>query len=165
MNAENFKKIYYPYREKLFRVAYLFLSDNELAEDIVQETYLKLWEKRNELHDINNSEAYILLVLRNLCLNHIRWKKDKIKSSYEEDALHADSLIRKIEMQNETEIIMNLIDKLPEQQRQIMMLRHCDGYTYEEIVDMTGLEVGNIRVIISRSRKILKEQFEKVIRR
>jgi len=162
MNTEQFKQIYYPFHEKLYRIAFRLLGDVENAEDVVQETYLKIWDKRLELEGIEQPEAFIIMILRNLCLNHIRWKKNKIAVSYDYNLPEDNSLITQIEVRDEAEKIRQLIDKLPEQQQQIITLRHCENYSYEEIGEITGLDINNIRVIVSRTRKVLRDQFEKI---
>lgn len=161
MDSEQFKQTYYPFHEKLYRVAFRLLMDSQGSQDIVQEAYLKLWDKRHELEDIERPEAFAITTVQNLCLNLIRWKKDKITASYDYDIVEERSLEKEIESKDKAVYIKQLIEQLPEQQRQVMILRHYEDYSYEEIETLLGLDIRNIRVIVSRARKTLREQFEK----
>lgn len=161
MDAEAFKKEFLPYHQKMYRVAYRFVQDVSVAEDLVQETFIKLWNKRNETDSINNTEAYAIITLRNTCLDHLRKAKHDFDTEYDYNIPETKSLEKEIELRDEANQIKNLINKLPDQQRQIMELKHWDGYSDEEIEQITGLSSGNIRVILSRARKTIREQYLK----
>ncbi|MDR1632130.1 MAG: RNA polymerase sigma factor, partial [Dysgonamonadaceae bacterium] len=67
MNAEIFKKIFLPYHKKLYRIAYKFLENQQDSEDIVQETYIKLWRKRDDWESVINPESFAVTLLKNNC--------------------------------------------------------------------------------------------------
>lgn len=159
MDAETFKKVFLPYHQKLYRIAYRIVQNTANAEDIVQESFIKLWNKRDELENIDNTEAFAIIILRNTCLDYLRKTKNDYHTSYDADIPETVSLSTQIEIQDDAKYVKSLIDKLPEQQRQVMMLKHWDGYTDEEIESMTGISPGNIRVILSRARKTIREQY------
>lgn len=159
MDAETFKKVFLPYHQKLYRIAYRIVQNTTNAEDIVQESFIKLWNKRDELENIDNTEAFAIIILRNTCLDYLRKTKNDYHTSYDADIPETVSLSTQIEIQDDAKYVKSLINKLPEQQRQVMMLKHWDGYTDEEIENMTGISPGNIRVILSRARKTIREQY------
>ena len=64
MNADAFKQIFLPYHKKMYRIAYRMVENQPDAEDIVQETYIKLWQKRNEIEHIENTESFAVEVLK-----------------------------------------------------------------------------------------------------
>ncbi|NDV93730.1 RNA polymerase sigma factor [Dysgonomonas sp. 521] len=165
MDAETFKKVFLPYHQKLYRIAYRIVQDAANAEDIVQESFIKLWNKRDELGNIDNTEAFAIIILRNTCLDYLRKTKNDYHTSYDADIPETTSLSTQIEIQDDAKYVKSLINKLPEQQRQVMMLKHWDGYTDEEIENMTGISPGNIRVILSRARKTIREQYTKIEQR
>ncbi|QIK59390.1 RNA polymerase sigma factor [Dysgonomonas sp. HDW5A] len=160
MDAITFKEKYIPYHQKLYRVAYRLLEDACDAEDVVQEAYIKLWNKRDELTQVENSEAYCVILLRNLCLDFLRAKKKHLFQSTE-DTVMSDNLVLSDEIETVDEIkhIETIIDLLPEQQRKIIKLRHFDDYSNEEIEEIMGLTSVNVRVLMSRARKKVKELF------
>lgn len=162
MDAKLFRQIYYPFHEKLYRIAFRILQDMQNAEDSVQETYLKLWDKRHELGHVEHPEKYAVMTLRNMCLNHIRAQKGKITQSHDFEIPEEHSLLSQIEDRDEIAYLKQLITKLPEQQRQVIMLRHVEGYSYEEIGDIIEQDVKSVRVVVSRARKALREHFEKI---
>jgi RNA polymerase sigma-70 factor (ECF subfamily) len=161
MDAETFKKVFLPYHQKLYRIAYRIVQDAANAEDIVQETFIKLWNKRGDMQDIENTEAFSIIILRNTSLDYLRKTKKDYHTNYDADIPETTSLVKQIEVQDEAEQVKKLINKLPEQQRQVMIMKHWDGYSDEEIEQITGISPGNIRVILSRARKTIREQFIK----
>lgn len=71
MNAENFKQVFLPLHPKLYRIAYRLLENQNDAQDIIQEVYMKLWMIRDECTDIQNTEAYCVTLVKNLCLTQL----------------------------------------------------------------------------------------------
>lgn len=162
MNAETFKKVFLPYHQKLYRIAFRILSDKAEAEDAVQETFIKLWNKRHELQSIDNTEGFSVIVLRNICLDMLRKEHTAYKTDYDTEIAETDLLENRIEKKDSLYNVEQLINKLPEQQRQVMQLKHWDGCSDKEIEKITGLSTVNIRVILSRSRKAIREEFIKL---
>ncbi len=72
MDAAEFKQQFLPYHRKLYRVAFRLTGNPQDAEDMVQEAYLKLWNKRDELADVLNTEAYCVTLIKNLCYDVLR---------------------------------------------------------------------------------------------
>ena len=72
MDAESFKNLFLPYHRKLYRVAFRLLEDVADAEDVVQEAYLKLWDKRDGLAVISNPEAFCVALVKNMCFDLLR---------------------------------------------------------------------------------------------
>jgi len=161
MNAEKFKEIFLPYHQKLYRIAYRMLQDQNNAQDILQEAYIKLWEKRGELREINNTESFAVVVLKNMCLDFLRKPKHETREQYNMEPASYSSLSEQMDMKEKLNKVEQIINNLPEQQRLVMMLKHWDDYSDKEIEEITGLNAVNIRVILSRARKVVKEQFKK----
>jgi RNA polymerase sigma-70 factor (ECF subfamily) len=162
MDAETFKKVFIPYHQKLYRIAYRIVQDAANAEDIVQDTFIKLWNKRDEMENVDNTEAFAIIILRNTSLDHLRKTKNDRYTDYDTDIPETASLSKQIELLDEAEKIKYLINKLPDQQRQVIMMKHWDECSDEEIEQATGLSAGNIRVILSRARKTIREQYIKI---
>jgi len=160
MGAEEFKVLYLPYQQKLYRVAYRILENAADAEDIIQEAYIKLWNKRDELSGIGNYGSYCAVLVKNLCLDFLRSDKRYRSELTDDIALEEDSQPDDgMELRNDLEQVEYLIGLLPEQQKKVLILRHYDGYSMEEIEEITGLNGTNIRVLLSRGRKKLRELF------
>ncbi|MDR1593253.1 MAG: RNA polymerase sigma factor [Prevotellaceae bacterium] len=161
MDAENFKKVFLPYHRKLYGIAYKILENQNDAEDIVQETYIKLWRRRTELESLINPEGYAVTLLKNGCLDFIRKVKPELTAIYEMNIPADDSLISRIEDKERLVYVQNIMEKLPAQQKQVIQLKIWDNMSNEEIEKITGLTQGNIKVIISRAKKTIKEIYKK----
>lgn len=161
MNSQIFKETFIPYHQKMYRIAYRILKDHGTAEDIVQETYIKLWNKRTEIGHIENMEAYAIIILKNTCLDFLRKKKDYL-SDFALEIKQSESLTKEVELKDELRQVEKLVRQLPEQQRLVMQLKHWDEYTDDEIEEITGMSQVNIRVTLSRARKAIREEFLKI---
>ena len=75
MDVDVFKQRFLPFHPKLYRIAYALLDNKADAEDILQDAYCKLWNKRDELGDIQNPEAFSITLVKNLCLDFLRSPK------------------------------------------------------------------------------------------
>jgi len=160
MTAADFKEKYMPYHRKMFRIACRLLEDDKDAEDVVQDAYIKLWNKRDELSHVENTESYCFVLTRNLCLDFLRVKnKYHMQSADDIPVPEEEVLINEIEKMDEISHIEFLMAQLPEQQRKIIRLRHFDNYSNEEIENIMGLSSVNTRVLLSRARKRIKELY------
>lgn len=161
MDVAHFKSTYLSTHQKLYRVAYRFLANESDAQDVVQETYTRLWSKRNELADIENKEAYVMMMLRNLCLDNLRSRNirqtDPLEDVDYRMASEDESLQKRMENKEKLNEVEMAILSLSQQQQQIMRLRHWNDLSIEEIERVTGLTSVNVRVLLSRGRKKIKE--------
>jgi len=147
--------------ETLYRTAKSILLDEELAKDSVQDLYLKLWEKRNSLHEVENMTAFALKVLRNLCLDKLR-KKKEIDAISEVEMVRAPSLHEIVEHKDMIRVIKKLIDQLPELQRTIIRLRDVEGLEIKNIAYITSTSENAVMVNLSRARQKIRERLVKL---
>ena len=164
MIAKDFKTRVLPMSSKLLRFCTHFLNDEEVAKDVVQDLFLKLWQKRRDLADIENMEAFTMRMARNKCLDYIRANKTtsiegEVNRKLEEKTTDVHS---SFELSESAERIKKLIHKLPDVQRLVMQLRDLEHYTYDEIAEASGLKVNAIRVNLSRARKKVRDEFLKL---
>lgn len=167
MDANQFKELFLPYHAKLYRVAFRLMGNTQDAEDMVQEAYLKLWKKRNELpNNIESMEAYCSTLVKNICYDALRISQlDEDGRSPEEISIpESHNIAAEIEIKEEANQVMKLISQLPEQQQLIIQMRDVDDRSYEEIEEATGLSPINIRVLLSRARKKIREQFKEMMK-
>ncbi|MDR2823875.1 MAG: sigma-70 family RNA polymerase sigma factor [Prevotellaceae bacterium] len=161
MNAAEFKRKFLPISRKLYVVAFRLLENRQDAEDAVQEAFTKLWIKRAKLHQIANNEAFAMVVLRNICLDILKAKKVKF-TDFDENLPESQSSSAEMETREKALIVRKLIDRLPDTQCRIIKMKHWDNFSNDEISHATGISEGNVRVILSRARKTLREQFLKI---
>lgn len=165
MDAESFKRKYFSFHPKLFRIAYALVENKADAEDILQEAYFKLWNRREQLPDLENPEAFCVTLVKNLCLDYLRSPQANLREKEIEEAVSQatdSSPDKELETKDKEQQIRQLIDRLPDNQRQVLRLKGIDDCSMDEIEQITGLSAVNIRVLLSRARKIIREQFEKL---
>jgi len=164
MTIEEYTQRLLPIRDKLFRLASRFLSDSDDARDMVQDTYLKLWSSKTNLDDVRNMEAMAMAVTRNLCLDKLKSHATKYRSPEPAEYENADHRTpdQHTEHAEMRQWIHRLVNSLPEQQRTVMHLRDVEGLEMEQIALITGQTPNAARVNLSRARKRVKEELEKI---
>lgn len=164
MDAREFKQRFMPYHRLLYRVAYHLTGNAQDAEDLLQDTYLRLWQKRDDLREEAVTEAYLVTLTRNLFRDQQRLKRIDTSTELTEEAEPPDErgLDRQIDSQDEASQMEGLIQQLPERDGRIIQMHLVEDKSYEEIERDTGLSQGNIRIIVMRARQKLKQQFQKL---
>ncbi|MGQ8338308.1 RNA polymerase sigma factor [Sunxiuqinia sp. A32] len=163
MLAKEFKTSVLPLSSKLLRFAIQFTKNEEEARDIIQDVFLKLWQKRHSLEKVENIEAFAMRMTRNKCLDMYRAKRsfpaeeEEIKRHKEEQ----QDLQQEVELSETAIILRNLIDKLPDLQQTVMRMRDIEQLEYDEIAERTELNINAIRVNLSRARKKVRDEFLK----
>ena len=145
-------------------MAFQLTGNAQDAEDLLQDLYLKLWQKRDDLNDGAVTEAYLVTIMRNLFRDQRRLKHIDTSTELKEEAEPPDerSLDRQIDSRDEAAQMEGLIRQLPERDGRIIRMHLVDERSYEEIERDTGLSQGNIRIIVMRTRQKLKQQFLKM---
>jgi RNA polymerase sigma-70 factor (ECF subfamily) len=164
MIARDFKTNILPVSKKLLRFATHFLKDEDEAKDVVQDVFLKLWQKRDELENVENIEAFAMRMTRNRCLDVIRANKTISISAETDRKLKGESVDvqEQFEFTESANQIKKLIEKLPDLQRTVMLMRDIEQLSYEEIAETTDLQLNAIRVNLSRARKKVRDEFLKI---
>ena len=161
----DFKADVLPLKNRLYRLALRITLHTGEAEDIVQETMVRVWEHRAELDGPHSAEAYSLTICRHLALDWLARKESHNEALNE--ALHqqADSTAspqQQMERQDGLAWVEKLLNQLPEKQRTIMQLRDIEGKSYKEIADTLSVSEEQVKVTLFRARQRIKAQFEKI---
>ena len=164
MDAREFKQQFMPHYKLLYRVAYHLTGNAQDAEDLLQDTYLKLWQKRDDLPDEAMKEAYLVTMMKNLFVDQRRHKRIDASEDIEAHASPPDerSLDELIDSRDEVKQVEGLIQQLSERDAKIIQMHLMEDRSYEEIESDTGLSQGNIRIIVMRAKKKLKQQFQNI---
>ena len=164
MEEISFKNDVLPLKDKLFRLALRITSNREEAEDIVQDTLIKLWNQRNEWSAIRNMETYSMTVCRNLALDAIS-KSERHNISLDETAHDQPDTSRMqdevLMRQQQMDRIRAIIQQLPEKQRTIILLRDIEEKSYQEIAEIMGINLSDVKVNLFRARQTLKAKINK----
>jgi RNA polymerase sigma-70 factor (ECF subfamily) len=160
MTAEQFKRVYYALHPKLYRIAFALLNNAADAEDVLQDTYCKLWSRRMELNEVLQPEAFCVSLIKNLCLDYLKTSRRRGENEPVELLQMPDETTPENELESKEKIqhIEVLIEQLPEKQRIVLKMRGCGDCSFEEIEAATGESAVNVRVLLSRARKTLKDR-------
>ncbi len=153
-----------PHYRLLYRVAYHLTGNAQDAEDLLQDLYLKLWQKRDDLPDETINDAYLATMMRNLFVDQRRLKHVDASAELKNEDGPPDerSLDRQIDARDEVRQMEGLINELSERDAKIIQMHLVEDCSYEEIERDTGLSQGNIRIIVMRTKKKLKQQFQNI---
>jgi RNA polymerase sigma factor (sigma-70 family) len=144
----------WPLKSKLYRMAYLWVKDKEVANDILQQVFEKAWTKRNDLQYMDNPTGWMVRTLKNESLQHFRQLK-KVEPITDLDV--AEETAEGDEPTSEKlKLVMRFMEMLPEKQREIFQLREVEGLTYEEISDYLEINLDQVKVNLHRARQTLR---------
>ena len=164
MKEIDFRRDLLPHKDKLYRLALRITLQRPEAEDVVQETLIRAWERREELGNVESIEAYLLTVCRNLAIDR-RDKKDNqnVSLGEEEMELPASDISpqERLEYEERLRRVHELFSKLPERQRTVMQLRDIEGLSYRETAQAMGITEDVVRVTLHRARAAIRQAFEK----
>jgi RNA polymerase sigma-70 factor (ECF subfamily) len=163
MNAEQYEALFNKMRDKLYRYSLRFVKDSEVAEDVVQDVMYKLWQKREEADQIENLEAWLMVLTRNRSLDILRKVKDNHVSMDEaftvsDQAPVPDKILETADLMT---LLQQCLNQLPEKQRSIFHLREIEQMTYEEISQSTGYNLDDVKVNLFRARKHIQRMVSK----
>ncbi|MCD8164992.1 MAG: RNA polymerase sigma factor [Bacteroides sp.] len=162
MELDTFKYKVLPLRSKLQHIAMKFMENEEDAEDVVQESFIKLWRLRDKILTYDSVEAMAVTIVKNTAVDVLRSRK---YHGGEEQMSGVESGYRTpgewTEQQDAVHCIRQLIDKLPSLQQVTIRMKDIEGYEIHEIAEITGTSVENVRVNLSRARKKLKSNLFK----
>lgn len=163
-NMEAFRQIYDINHLTLWQFANNFISNEEEAEDIVAESFIKIWERRHTFEDITNIRSFLFVITRNACLDHIKSTQRKAVSHKEfaylvpksEEYIQA-SMIK-------AELIQKVLDEMrnmPDAMKEIFRLMYVEGLSTAEIAKRLNITTETVRGQKARALKLVKKGFRK----
>lgn len=164
MSLEAFKSRVLPVKDKLYRYTLRLLKNEDEAKDVVQETMIKVWNKRDEMHTYENMEAWCMRVARNLSLDKLKSKHNQSVDLESARELQSSdqSPYSSTEQSDTMQAVNNYIDQLPEVQKQVIRLRDVEGFSYQEISEILNQNLNTVKVNLFRARKYVREQLVNV---
>jgi len=165
MNEQEFSQKVMVYSGKFYRYSYKILGNKDDAHDTVQDLYVKLWTIRENLNSISNIEAFATTIVRNLCIDRLK----KIKSTVLDSGClvklsvvteNNDSEDDVEEVDVKIDLVRRVLKKLPEMQQKIFLMRDFEEKEYDTISNELGISEENLRVMLSRARKKIRELIE-----
>ena len=163
MKKISFRNDVLPLKNELFRLALRITLNHAEAEDVVQETLIKVWNRRDRWDEIESIEAFCLTICRNIAVDKMR-KMENQNQSLEQghdapDRSYFSNPEEQAMQQDRIQLVRRLIDNLPEKQRSVMQLRDFEGKSYKEIAQIMAISEEQVKVNIFRARQTIKQKF------
>lgn len=161
-NTSAFEEVYRLHYKALCRFAYKYIDDVDNAQDIVQDTMLKVWEQRARLSEISNIKSYLFLAVKNSCLNYLEHKKVMCKHAEIVSAeinllsLQESNLAFEEEHDLLEEKIFEAIENLPKQCGDIFKMKYIEGKKIKEIAELSNLSPRTVEAHVFNALKKLR---------
>jgi len=169
-NNHAFRFLVSKHQRLVLHVVGRIVQQQDQVEDVCQEVFIKVFKKMTSFRKESKLSTWIATIAYNTAITHIRKQKRKNELSFDEDpvllaAEKGSGPNQKMMEKEEVRIyLMKLIEKLPVQYRTVLTLYHLEEFSYNEIVEITGMPEGTIKSYLSRARTLLKGKIEKVAR-
>ncbi len=164
MKKISFENDILPLKNELYRLALRITLNPAEAEDVVQDTMIKVWSRRDGWDEIESIEAFCLTICRNLALDRMRKMENQNQSleagEHEKpDQSYSSNPEEQAMQRDRVELIRRLISELPEKQRSAMHLREFEGKSYKEIASIMAISEEQVKVNIFRARQAIRQKY------
>ena len=167
MKQISFQTDILPLKNDLYRMALRITMNAAEAEDVVQETMMKVWNRRDQWEQIESIEAFCLTICRKLSLDKVRRMDNQTQSldaAYDPKDLGVSSNPEEQAIQSDRiRLVRQMISQLPEKQRSCMQLRDMEGKSYKDIATILDITEEQVKVNIFRARQTIREKFKKFL--
>lgn len=158
MTSQEFKSTILAQYRRMYAAALAMLADSDDASDAVQDTVAKLWERRTSLGDISSPQAFCIKAVRNTCIDRIRAREEAnvpitADFMHPQAPEHADDTAS---LHMSQALVERAIESLPEAQRRVIRLSVYSCCSNDEIAAQTGFSDSNVRQLLSRARKSIR---------
>lgn len=154
-NPEIFEETYTQYWKKLTAFSYTMTQDNDLAQNIVQDVFVDLWERRHDV-EINAIEPYLFRAVKNQVFKHYqnnKFDKTILEDKFEDYVIdHFASIDPEL-----MDLLYSLLDKLPEKRKEVLLMYKMQDMTIDQIADELGISKQTVKNQISSGLKQLRE--------
>ncbi len=170
-DIRRFNEIFATHRERFIRFAFSYTHNNEVAEDLVTESLMYYWENRRRLEEVRDVPMYILVTLKNKCLDHLQ--REKTWGDIAENLMSNSQWELQMRISNleacEPEVLLgneirqlvdSALEKLPEKSRRIFLMSRYEGKNYQTIARETNLSVKSIEFHVSKSLQVLRRELK-----
>jgi len=158
-NQSAFSRLYQKYNEKIYRFIFFKTSNQDVAQDLTSNVFIKVFDYLTNGQEIENFQAFLFQTAKNLVIDHYRARAVQelpIDEFVEENISDQKDVISELSGRFELEKIQDVLAKLPEPYREVIILRFVEDLPFKEIAQITGKTEGNLRVIVNRGLKLLR---------
>jgi len=154
-----FESLFKTYYKILCSYANQIIADSDNSEEIVQEMFFQLWQKRDFFFIETSLKSYLFRAIHNSCLNHI--KHNKIKQAYSNNFIHQNETSGSQYLLDESEelrvLIGKAVEKLPPERKKVFMMIRYEERKYQEVADILGISVKTVENQMGKAMQFLRE--------
>ncbi len=147
-------RLYRRYSQRIYTYCRKITSDNQVAEDLLQETFVKLYDSGRQARPVENVPAYLMTIARNMCLSH---RARSHRQFVPVEDFHLTTRDVPYEQKELLDLIQASLELLPDDYREAFVLREYNGLSYSEIAEVIGQSIDVVKVRIFRAKKRLRE--------
>ena len=159
-SREALEQIYTRYRDRLCNYAYRLVGDRDRVDDVVHETFIKVWSNIGRLNDTSSFRSWLFAIARNEALLQLRDRKP-FEELNDETTPESDDPLSALISNELSGSVTGLLDALRPSYKELIVLKVYEALTYAEIASVTGLSLSAVRVHLYRARKALAALYDK----
>ena len=160
-DSNAFEILFTTFKTRLHHSLFKILRNYHETEDIVQQAFMRAWEKIDTFKGNSNFYTWLYRIGFNLAITKINSSREnQINEIFESNLAASENIEKDLESKELSNLVKNLLDQVPEEQRTAYILCEVDSKNYEEIANITGVPVGTVRSRIFRARKYLIESLQ-----
>ncbi|HSC38360.1 MAG TPA: RNA polymerase sigma-70 factor [Chitinophagaceae bacterium] len=154
-----FERLFFAFKDRVYEIGFIYTESAMLAEEIVQDVFVRIWVKRAELPAVKNFPAWVFTVAKNQAFNVLRNRvhrqraMDELVAHVPAEAAPADEKLHGAQTRR---LIAEAMDLLPPQQRQVFQLIRLEGHSREETARIMGLSPNTVKVHLNIGLKIIR---------
>ena len=155
-----YEKLFKQYYKPLIRFAYRYVHDESIAENIIHDVFLYLWDEKKRLDFTINIKAYLYNAVKNRCLKYLNRKEIEIKYknlniTLTQENRNPENILMNKELES---AISEALSEMPDKRREIFLMNRFDGLTYSEISFILNISIKTVETQMSRSLKYLRKK-------
>lgn len=148
-------------KDTVYRLALRILGDSDMAYDVVQDVYEKVWRARDAIVHSEHPKAYVCRITHNLAIDRVR--KRERERNIDIDGCSATDDNKVADISDMAALTKRIIATLPPKQQLIIHMRDVEGYEFEEIAAIAECDATSVRMNLSRARKTVREELIKAM--
>lgn len=152
-------------KNNLYRLALRITCNNAEAEDVVQDTLIKVWNRRERWDEIESMEAFCMTICRNLALDKIKKmgnQHDSLDYNQQDRPSALNNPYEEMNQKDRIQLVRRIVDELPEKQRTCIQLRDFEGKSYKEVAEIMLISEDQVKINIFRGRQTIKQRFKEL---
>lgn len=151
-----------PVSDKMYRYAFSILKDSETAADVVQECLMKIWDKRSKLPEIQSPDSWAMRITRNQCYDWVKMNRYSLVGGKEIEQISHLNADQQTLVNDHNRWLTKILDSFSEKHREIFHLREVEELTYQDIAEIVGISLSDVKVTLHRMRGKIRQEMQKI---